>query len=81
MPGLLDQWKGQELKLPSANRYLQMISSIVSRGLWLGNTTARAHGRQNTDSRCCGTGLLRPIRAKEPPLLRENSADAELLLL
>lgn len=72
LPVLLDERKGQDLKPPPANRYLQMISSTVSRGLRLGNTTtARAHGRQNTD-KCSGMGMPRPICATEPPLLRET---------
>lgn len=88
MPGLLDQRKGQELKSPSANRCLRMISGFVSRGLRLENTLTaqtQAHGRENTD-RCWGTRMLRLIRAKEPPpqgaaVLWENPADAGLLSL
>lgn len=72
LPGLLDERKGQDSNPPSANRYLQTMSSAVCRGLRLGNTTsARAHGRQNTD-KSCGTGMPRPTRATAPPLLRET---------
>lgn len=56
-----------------------MISSIVSRGLRLGNTTtAWAHGRQNTYS-AAARGCCDPPVAQNLPAV-EDSADAEWLL-